>query len=284
MVRRLNSVRPTKYGYPIELKQSAPGITIGVVVPFDFELDWEYWRYLPKGVSLFFTRTPYLRKPVGVSLAREVGKRNVVAKATRALSALDPATTLYACSCGSFIDGIEGEERLHATMVEAGARQAVTTSAAMVEALRATGVQRVALATPYTRGLTLALADFVEEAGFDVVSAHYLGLSGSIGNVSKGTIANLITGASRPDAEATFVSCTALGTYGILAALEEKVHTPVFTSNQVSLWAALKAAGALHIRKGQDGRPWVLGGGRPMARSTRLLLDATKQERTRGAA
>lgn len=284
MVRRLDLNRATKYREKIEHRETIRETPIGVVVPFDFELDWEYWRYLPESVSLYFTRTPYLRKPVGVSLAKEVGKPTVVAKATRALTSLNPAVTLYACSSGSFIRGAAGERHLRHVMIDAGAKIAVTTSGAMVEALRGAGAQRIALATPYTRTLTLALVDFLEEAGFDVVSAHYLGMSAGIVSVSKRTIANLVRDASRPEADAIFVSCTALGTYGILASLEQEVRHPVFTSNQVSLWAALKEANALNIKRSQDGRPWVLGGGRPMARSTRILLDAAKRERTRGVA
>lgn len=284
MVRRLDFGRATRYRYPIELKEVLREIAIGVVVPFDFELDWEYWKYQPEGVSLYFTRTPYLRKPVGVTLAKEVGKTTVVANATRALSSLNPAVTLYACSSGSFIRGMAGEEQLRLAMLNAGARQAVTTSGAMIDALRAGGAQRISVVTPYTRSLTLSLVDFLEEAGFNVVSAQYLGLAHGIGSVSQRTIGSLAKSASSPEADAVFVSCTALGTYGVLAQLEREVSHPVFTSNQVSFWAALKAAGALRIKKGQDGKPWVMGGGRPMARSTRLLLDAAKLERTRGAA
>lgn len=284
MVRRLDFGRTTRYRYPIELKEVAREIAIGVIVPFDFELDWEYWKYPPEGVSLYFTRTPYLRKPVGIGLARDVGKTTVLANATRALSSLNPAVTLYACSSGSFIRGLAGEAQQRQAMMDAGARQAVTTSGAMIDALRACGAERIAVATPYTRSLTLSVVDFLEEAGFDVVSAQYLGLSTGIGTVSQRTIASLVKNASSPEADAVFVSCTALGTFGIVAGLEKEVKRPVFTSNQVSFWAALKAAGALRMKRGQDGTPWLMGGGRPIARSTRLLLDAAKLERTRGAA
>lgn len=284
MVRRLEAYGPTRFRLPIERKEFVEEIAIGAVVPFDFQLDWEYWKYLPQGVSLYFTRTPYVRKPVGITLAKEIGKTSTIMAATRALSSLDPAVTLYACSSGSFIRGIAGEELQRKAMLDAGARRAVTTSGAMVDALRHSGAQRIGIATPYTRSLTSALADFLEEAGFDVVSAHYLGLSSGISAVSQRTIASLVMGAASPDADAVFVSCTALETYGMVAALEREIKRPVFTSNQVSFWAALRAAGALHIKRGPDGKPWIMGGGRPMARSTRLLVDAGRTERRRGAA
>lgn len=251
---------------------------IGVIVPFDFGIDWEYWRYLPADVALHFTRTPYIRKPVGVGLARDLGRTASIRQATRALGAVQPAATLYACSSASFVRGLEGDRALRQIMLDAGARRAVTTSGAMVEALRATNVRRVSVATPYTGRLTRHLIDFLEEAGFTVVSSVHLGLTEGIDRVDKRTIAELVRSAHTAASEATFVSCTALRTYGIVAALEEEIGRPVFTSNQVSLWAVLKAAGVLYQELDGIESQHILGGAAPMARSTELLLAAAAAE------
>jgi maleate isomerase len=266
---------PRRFPRAIEYDEPLDDLAIGVVVPFDFELDWEYWRYLPDGVSLCFTRTPYLRKPVGIALARGVGTPSVVAKATKALSSVKPAVTLYACSSGSFVDGLAGEERLRRCMLDAGARRAVTSAGAMLEALPAVGAERVAVATPYTRALTGKLVDFLEEAGFQVTSSQFLGISTNIAGVSRRTVGELVRDARDPSAEAVFVSCTALRTYGLVAELEQELGCPVLTSNQVSLWAALKAARPELLDPAAPG--WVLGGGRPMARSTELLIEAARR-------
>lgn len=257
-----------------EILYDEPAATtrIGVVVPFDFKLDWDYWRFLPEGVSLYFTRTPMLRRGVGMSLARGVGNPSTVARATKAILALEPASVLYGCSSGSFIGGVAGELAIRSAMLAAGARAATTTSGAMVEALRSCGVDRVAVATPYTRPLTQRLVDFLEEAGFRVPSVHYLGLSGGISAVSRHTIANLVRETRHPQAEAVFVSCTALRTFGIVADLEAEIDQPVFTSDQVSLWSAIRAARPEALAPDHPG--WVIGGGQPMAKSTQLLLEA----------
>lgn len=270
-----------RFPQPIEYDDPPADVALGVVVPFDFELDWEYWRYLPHGVALCFTRTPYLRKPVGVELARGVGRPSVVAKATKALSSVHPAATLYACSSGSFVDGLAGEERLRHCMLEAGAKRAVTSAGAMLEALPAVGAERVAVATPYSRPLTNKLVDFLEEAGFQVTSTQFLGISANIASVSRRTVGQLVRDARDPSAQAVFVSCTALRTYGLVAELEQDLGCPVLTSNQVSLWAALKAAGPELLEPAGPG--WVLGGGQPMARSTELLIEAARRS-SEGAA
>lgn len=273
-----------RYIASIEYEPESPAVRIGVVVPFDFGLDWEYWAYLPADVELHFTRTPYLNKPVGLALARAVSRGQVVARATRSLAALQPAVTVYACSSGSFVDGVAGERRLHQVMLDAGAHRAITSAGAIVDALRAIGAQRVSVATPYDRRLTHKLVDFLDEAGFETPSATYLGLRRDMSRLSKRTIGDLVRAAAHPDADAVFVSCTALRTRGMIVELEQELGCPILTSNQVTLWAALAAAQALPTDPTSEVKGWVLGGGDPMAESTEMLLQhvAAEQERSGG--
>jgi maleate isomerase len=256
---------------PIEYDEETL-VRIGVVVPFDFGLDWEYWGYLPSAVELHFTRTPYLDKPVGVGLARAVARPKVIERATRSLAALRPAVTVYACSSGSFVDGPAAEERIRQTMLAAGTADAVTSAGAMVEALRAVEAQRVAVATPYDRRLTDRLVDFLGESGFDVPSVTHLGMRHDIARVAKPTIAQLVKAAAHPDADAVFLSCTSMRSRGMIAELEREIGCPILTSNQVTLWAALARADALPDDPTSEVKGWVLGGGDPMAESTELLL------------
>jgi maleate isomerase len=267
--------RSQRYRDVVEFDAADESVAIGVVVPFDFNLDWEYWRYLPPNVGLHFTRTAHLRSGVGVRLARNLGRPSTIAKATRALGSVNPAAVLYACSSGSFVDGVAGEQAIRTAMLEAGAPAAVTTAGATVDALTLTGMQRVAVVTPYTAVLTLRLVRFLEEAGFDVVSADHLGLKSDISRVSKETVARLVRQADEVDADAVVVSCTALRTWGIVRDLEGELGRPVFTSNQVSLWAVLVAAGVLGGELGQPGSDWTMGGENP-ARSTRMLINAAQ--------
>jgi maleate isomerase len=78
----------------------------------------------------------------------------------------------YACTSGSFVGGVEGEQRLREAMLRAGAQAAVTTSGALVEALRALDVRRVAVGTPYVEAIGRRLVPFLERAGFEPVSCR----------------------------------------------------------------------------------------------------------------
>ena len=92
--------------------QSGPARRIGIIVPFDFPYDREYWRYTPDDVSLAITRTPYISGPVSLEGVLKVGDEAMVVGATRSLAVIRPAVVVYACTSGSFVRGIAGERAL----------------------------------------------------------------------------------------------------------------------------------------------------------------------------
>lgn len=226
-----------------ELNDAAEEVGIGLVAPYDLVLDREYWRWLPDEASLYITRTHFLHLPVSVEMAHAVGDAEVVARATRDLSTAEPEVVVYACTSGSFVGGLEGERKLREAMEDAGARRAVTTSGALVEALEALGVDRLSVGTPYNAEVSEKLSDFLGEAGREVVSNAFLGLTGSIFRVRRETVMSLALAADHPDAEAVFLSCTNLRTLDVLSEASERLGKPVLSANQVTMWAALRAAG-----------------------------------------
>src|SRR3546814_19666242 len=46
-----------------------------------------------------------------------------------------------------------------------------------------------------------------------------------------------------PQADALFISCTALRACEVVAAIEERIGRPVVTANQAMIWGTLRAAG-----------------------------------------
>jgi len=236
----------TPAGTPIEVRfEQRDEIGIGVVAPFDFALDRELWDCVPPHVTLYLTRTPAVAMPVDVTFAEEVGDPDVVARAVADLAACEPAVTVYACTSGSFVGGVAGEAALRTAMEAAAGRPALTTSGALVEALRACNARRVAVATPYTAALSDRLVTFLAEAGFTPAGVADLGLTGAIPAVSTATVTDLVLAASGFDADAIFVSCTNLRTLHVLPDLEQRVGRPVISANQVTMWSALRLARAL---------------------------------------
>lgn len=220
---------------------------IGMVAPFDFALDDECRKWLPASVPMFITRTPELESDnVTIELAKEVSSELAVAPAVKSLLAVKPAAVGYACTSGSFVDGVEGERRLQQTMLKAGADAAVTTSGALLEALEKLRVKKIAIITPYHKDLSQLLVDYLAEAGYEVAAGGYLDLSHDIARVNTHAIRRMAEAINRPEIEAIFFSCTNLHTFDIIEALEAELQKPVLSANQVTMWATLRA-GSLEL-------------------------------------
>jgi maleate isomerase len=233
---------------------------IGVVAPFDFALDRELWRWVPEDVSLYLTRLPFFTTPVTVEMARAVGDRRAVRRATLDVLTPEPGAVMYACTSGSFVNGKAGEYVLRRTMLDAGAPAACTTSGALIDALATLGITRLAIATPYIESVTMRLVGYLAEHGVRTVASEGLGLLGHIWRVSYAEVVDIVRSVDRPEAEALFISCTNLPTYDVIEPLEQALGKPVITANQVTMWAALRAIGR-----------GAVGGGRLLSADTPRL-------------
>jgi maleate isomerase len=227
-------------------------VGIGVVIPYDFALDREMWRWVPAQVSLHLTRTPYQDIPVSVAQAMAMGDRETVARCTKDLLVVEPAAVAYGCTSGSFIGGLAGEAALIAAMVEAGARTAVTTSGAVIAAAHALGLKKVAVVTPYDEAVGAKLRAYLNEAGLEVTAHNDMGLTGRIWTVPYEITAAVARRTAQGGGDAVFLSCTNLRTYDLIASLEQELGIPVLSANQVTMWAVLAAAGVAAIGAGQS--------------------------------
>ncbi len=238
----------------IAMSGPVPQTAVGVVASFDFTRDRELWRWAPEEVSLYLARTDPVSMADSLRMVSDLNDPGLLARPTREVTRepIGSRVVLYSCTACSFVGGLERERALCDAMRAAGAPTALTTSGAMVAALRALGAGRVAVVHPYVAPIGARLSDFLVEAGLDVVASRGLGLeSRVIGAVDYDTTAELITAGDHPDAEAVFVSCTALPTYDLIAPLERELGKPVVTANQVGIWAALRAVGVAATGPGQ---------------------------------
>jgi maleate isomerase len=176
-------------------------------------------------------------------MAVSCGDRRAVRRATRDVLTPEPAVVAYACTSGSFVDGVAGEQALRRTMEGAGAPAACTTSGALIDALAVLGVSRLAIATPYVEPVTRRLVGYLAEHEVQTVSSEGLGLLGHIWRVTYAEIIEIVRAVDADDADALFISCTNLPSYDLIEPLEQAIGKPVLTANQVTMWAALRAMG-----------------------------------------
>lgn len=224
---------------------------VGVVVPYDFALDRELWRWTPAEVSLHLTRTPFEPLEVGVAQALAIGDRDVVRRGTRDLTVVEPEVVAYACTSGSFASGRDGERALSRAMRDAGAPAAVTTSGALSAAVAALGIHAVAVATPYDEPVAALLRSYLAESGVEVTRNENLRMHHRIWTVPGTETVELVRRTASTGSEAVFVSCTNLPTYDLIVGLEAELGMPVITANQVTMWAALGTLGLAAVGPGQ---------------------------------
>jgi maleate cis-trans isomerase len=121
----------------------------------------------------------------------------------------------------------------------------VVTADAVVEALERFGATRIVLVTPYLQDTNEREKAFLAHHGVTVLADRGLQLSSAaaFGAVTPQQWYDHVLAMQRPDADAYFLSCTAIKSSEAIDALEAELGKPVISSNQVVLWAALRAAG-----------------------------------------
>jgi maleate isomerase len=212
---------------------------IGMIVPLDFGLDRELWRWVPEDVSLHVTRLPIASRRIDIRTAKALADAIAVEQATRDLLTPGPEVVAYTCAAGSFVDGAAGDGALRRVMLAAGAPAVCTTSGALIDELRLLRVSRLALVTPYGAALTRRLVGFLAEHRVRTVTITRLAQATERLRVR-----------DHDDAEAVFVCCTNVPTYDLVGPLAQTLGKPVLTANEVLMHTTLRALGSPPVEVG----------------------------------
>ncbi|MGE3646610.1 MAG: hypothetical protein AB7F96_22410 [Beijerinckiaceae bacterium] len=110
----------------------------------------------------------------------------------------------------SFIGGVGYDQTLIEKMQTANGNIPVTTTVtSVIAALKASGVKKISVATPYIEEQSLIFVKFLEESGFQVVRAKWLEQTVPNSELSREKVYRLACEVDDPDSEAIFISCIA---------------------------------------------------------------------------
>ena len=219
---------------------------IGVIAPpANVALERELPRYLPEGFAVNHNR---LSRPEA-ALTKEslIAMGQSATRAARDLAMARPEVIIYGCTSGSFLDGLGNEGRIADEITGVTGVPAVTTSTAVIEALRALGARTVFMVTPYPDDVNEHEIAFLAHHGIHVAGhdSFRCTVSAGILAISSRQVASMVL--RHRDAitacDAVFVSCTNLLVMDEVERLEAELGVPLVTSNQASLWAALRRMG-----------------------------------------
>ena len=146
---------------------------------------------------------------------------------------------VYGCTSGTIAAGYNAiEEKIHLAKPEA---KVTTPSTAAVKALKKLNIKKVAVFTPYMKNLNNEVIEFLKKESFSITSNSYFDIKNDtdIGKVDPEYLFKVLCKMDHKDADALFVSCTALPVLEIIDKLEKKLNTIVLSSNQALIWDTL---------------------------------------------
>lgn len=169
----------------------------------------------------------------------------ITAKAVELAGAGAKAISLMGTSL-SFYRGAEFNRQLADSIATATGLPSTTMSHAIVNALRAVGVKRVAVATAYTDDVNARLVDFLEAEGFEVTAFEGLSFTDviGVGEIPAETLIALAESvfARSEGTQGVLISCGGLKTIGILETLEARLGVPVVSSSPAGFWDVVQLA------------------------------------------
>ncbi|NGN44393.1 ectoine utilization protein EutA [Mesorhizobium sp. CGMCC 1.15528] len=149
----------------------------------------------------------------------------------------------YSCTSASAVIG--DDEITAAIQAAKPGVPVVTPTLASVRGLRALGVSKISVLTPYTVETSRSMAAYFAGHGFELVNFTCLGFDDDreMARIPPALLVDLAREVASPDADALFISCTALRAAGVAADIERAIGRPVVTSNLASAWNCLRLCG-----------------------------------------
>lgn len=207
-----------------------------IALATDLMIEADAARLLPEGCRMHVTRIAF-DNPTTAENLRKTGPR-----LREAAGLLVPGVQLkgigFGCTSASAVLGPEVQEAI-------GDRAPVTTPAgAAVRGFGALGVSRVALMTPYMQEASDLVGDYFAANGLNVVSRRAMGHADDrdMALLPADEVIRFALASDHPEAEALFMSCTALPAVSVIEEIEAKLGKPALSSNQVLFWAMLDTA------------------------------------------
>ncbi|MDC3232991.1 racemase [Pelagibacteraceae bacterium] len=159
-------------------------------------------------------------------------------------------TIAYGCTSGTIAIG---EDKVKEKILLAKQDCYVTTPVtSAIKAFKQMNVRKIALFTPYPDAVNKTILDYFTQKSIEVSSftSLNLNLDSEIAQVDPNYILEISSKLEIKNADALFISCTALPVLDILDKLENKIQKPVLSSNQTLIWDTIRSVGCKSPIKG----------------------------------
>jgi len=215
---------------------------LGLIVPSsNTTMGSEFYEMLPKSFSVHTGRLG-LRE---VTVKELAGMEEKIEEEAQKLADAHVDVIGYGCTSGSLFRGLGHDKMIEERIEKASGTPAVATAGAVIRALKALNIKKVAVATPYTDEINSLEDKFLSANGFQVVDLKGLRITDNIkiGKLGGQVAYNLVMDLRYDEAGGIFISCTNFSTIESIKKLERVLGKPVISSNTATLWAMLKRCG-----------------------------------------
>ena len=239
------------YSTKVEPKyNSNPNPRIGLIaLASDFMIEKDFINVIKdKNIDFFVNRIECYNPLTRENLIKMSEKVTEVTKDILPDEKID--CVVYACTSGTIAAGYNSiEKKVKIAKPEA---KVTTPSTAAIKALKKLKIQKLSIFTPYSKRLNDEVVEYFKKENFEVTSNSYFDIESDIdiGKVDQNYLYEVLSKIDLKDADALFVSCTALPVLPIIEKLEKKLNKPVLSSNQALIWDTLENIGKNNSVKG----------------------------------
>ena len=152
-------------------------------------------------------------------------------------------TIAYGCTSGTIAIG---EDNVKEKILSAKPGSYVTTPVtSAIKAFKLMNIKKIALFTPYPDAVNKTILEYFTKKNIEVSSfaSLNLNLDSEFANVDPNYILEISSKLETKNADALFISCTALPVLNILDKLEQTIKKPVLSSNQTLIWDTIRSIG-----------------------------------------
>jgi len=152
-------------------------------------------------------------------------------------------TVAYGCTSGTVAIG---EDRVKEKIQLAKPGCYVTTPiTSAIKAFKKMNAKKIAVFTPYQESVNKTIYEYLNKKNIDITSfsTFNLDLDVDIARVDPKYLFETLSKLDINDADALFISCTALPALEILDDVEKQIKKPVFSSNQTLIWDTIRSVG-----------------------------------------
>ena len=213
-----------------------------VALSTDFSIEKDFNSiFLNLPIDLFVNRLPFYNPLTDKNLVKMTEKLTEVTENILPNQTLDAVA--YGCTSGTIAAGID--KIINKIQLAKPNCKVTTPITSAVNALKHLSLKKISIFTPYPQPINEKVINYFKNEGFDVRSFASFNLESDldIGKIDPNYLLEVLTKMDTVNAEALFISCTALPALEIIQKLENKIKKIVLSSNQTLIWDSIRSVG-----------------------------------------